>query len=74
MSLSKIKERCKRYDPNQIKKSKIKTAVETKCEQHGDFDYKTSATFKCNSATKFISFTCFLIQFKFKLLNIEDIA
>lgn len=47
-------------------------AVE-QCEQHGDVDQQ-SATFQCNSATKFISFTCFLIQFKFKLLNIEDIA
>lgn len=38
MNIKKIKERCKRYDPNSSKKGKVKTSVEIKCAEHGEID------------------------------------
>ena len=50
--------------------SKIKYTLNV-CSEHGQATLK-DAEFNLNTPKKFISFVCFLIQFKFKLLNIED--
>lgn len=41
------------------------------CQIHPGFKYE-DAIFALDKPKTFISFICFLIQFKFKLLNIED--
>jgi hypothetical protein len=73
LKLSKIKSRCRRYDTSQDSKSKQKISMTSvQCEVHGAIHPRESQI-DLNNPKKFISFICFLIQFKFKLLNIEDI-
>lgn len=73
LKLSSIQSRCKRYDANNdgSNSSKVKTSS-MPCTTHGNVKIE-ECIFKLESAKRFISFVCFLIQFKFKLLNIEDI-
>ena len=75
LKLSSIKKKCKRYD-QEANNQKIHHSSKNKfkfnaCTVHPGFDLK-QAIFDLNKPKTFISFICFLIQFKFKLLNIED--
>ena len=73
LRLPDIWKRCKRYDPESDSNhnSKIKM-VQHPCNVHGNFVGKESI-FHLQNPQMCISFICFLLQFKFKLLNIEDI-
>ena len=73
LKLHTIKKRCKRYDHDSDNQSsaKFKTKFDG-CTIHGTFDLET-CIMTLNDPKRFISFICFLIQFKFKLLNIEDV-
>lgn len=80
-----LNKRCKRYadfDANYVgslaeerknakKDRKISHSVEG-CSVHGNIDL-TDCEFALADSRKSIIFVCFLIQFKFKLLNIEEV-
>lgn len=72
LDLKSIKQRCKRYtSKNDHHASKVKLHIFS-CDVHGKVDQEKSLC-KLDTTHKFISFLCFLIQFKFKVLSIEDI-
>ena len=73
LDLKIVKQRCKRYDirNESHSTSKLKLVIPP-CNVHGNIG-QDKFIMKLDTQKKFISFICFLLQFKFKLLNIEDI-
>jgi hypothetical protein len=73
LDLKIVKQRCKRYDirNESHSTSKLKLVIPP-CNVHGNIG-QDKCIMKLDTQKKFISFICFLLQFKFKLLNIEDI-
>lgn len=71
LRLEKIKARLKRYDIHSEGSNQKVSLSAQPCLQHGQPDMADIVfTLK---GRQFIQFVCFIIQFKFKLLNIEDI-
>ena len=73
LKLESVKKRNIRYFQNDSKgRSKVQMKGQI-CKVHRSIKPEDTVV-KLDQSKKFISFICFLIRFKFKILNIEDFA